>query len=64
MKANLSKKDMKTVNNVWKAMVCGSAIALAVVAVIYNPGHLFTAGLLFLVGIESEIVKKEDNEIC
>lgn len=64
MKANLSKKDVKTVNYVWKACVCGCAIALAIGAAIHNPGHLITAGLIFLVGLESEIVKNDRDEIC
>jgi hypothetical protein len=36
---------------------------MAVGAWIYNPGHLATAALIFAVGLESKIVKKEDNDI-
>ena len=41
-------------------MVIGVAAALAVCAVIYNPGHLFTAALVFAFGLESEIVKADE----
>lgn len=65
MKANESKEiEVKTINKVWKAIVIGSAAALAIGALKYNPGHLFTAGLVFAIGLESEIVKKDRDEIC
>ena len=41
-------------------MVIGAAAVIAVCAMIYNPGHLFTAGLVFAFGLESEIVKADE----
>lgn len=62
MKVFLSKKDVEIVNYAWKGLVFSAAIAMAVGAWIYNPGHLATAALIFAVGLESEIVKKDKNE--
>lgn len=39
--------------------ICSAAVALAVAALIYNPAHLFTAGLLFLAGCGVEVKKEE-----
>lgn len=64
MKVIQSKKDAKVVNYVWKGFVFACAIAMAVGAIRYNPGHLITAALIFAVGLESEIVKKDRDEIC
>ena len=62
MKVILSKKDVEIVNYAWKGLVFGAAIAMAVGAWLYNPGHLGTAALIFAVGLESKIVKKDRNE--
>ena len=64
MKVILSKKDVEIVNYAWKGFMFSAAIAMAVGALIHNLGHLITAGLIFLVGLESEIViiKKDRNE--
>lgn len=37
------------------------ALALAIVAICKNPGHLFTAALIFAVGLNVEWVKREDE---
>lgn len=50
---------MKTLTKVLRIATCSAAVALAVAAFIYNPAHLFTAGLLFLAGCSIEI-KEED----
>ena len=66
MKANLSKKvskEAKVINGVWKAIIICGAAALAIGAWIHNPWHLGTAAIIFAVGLESKIVKKEDNDI-
>lgn len=62
MKANYSK-EVKTINGVWKAIIICGAVALAIGAWIHNPWHLGTAAIIFAFGLESEIVKKEDNDI-
>ena len=56
----MSKEQVKKVNKIYRSMVIGVAAAIAVCAVIYNPGHLFTAVLVFAFGLESEIVKADD----
>ena len=50
----MSKKEVRKANNVVKGVIIGLAAILAVVAWIYNPGHLLTAGLVFAVGLECE----------
>lgn len=62
MKANVSKKA-KVINEVWKAILIGGAIALAIGAWIYNPGHLITAGIIFAAGLETKIVNEESDDI-
>ena len=62
MKANVSKKA-KVINEVWKAVLIGGAIALAIGAWFYNPGHLITAGLIFAAGLETNIVNEESDDI-
>lgn len=62
MKANYSK-DVKVINGVWKAIIIGGAIALAIGAWIHNPWHLGIAAIIFAFGLESQIVNKEDNDI-
>lgn len=50
----MSQNQLNQVNKVYHAIVIVAAIALAIVAIIYNPFHLFTAALLFALGMESE----------
>lgn len=63
MKVN-SSKDVKIINGIWKTIVIGGAIVLGIGAAIHNPGHLFTAAIIFAIGLESEIVKKDSHDIC
>lgn len=63
MKANQSK-EMKKINRIFKAVAIVSSVALGIGALIYNPGHLFTAALIFAAGLECEIVKVDANDIC
>lgn len=60
----MSKKEIRKANNVFKGVIIGLAAILAVVAWIYNPGHLLTAGLVFAVGLECEFFNEEDYDIC
>ena len=55
----ISTESAKKVNRVWKIAVISSAAILAVVAILKNPGHLFTAGIIFAIGLESDIVKPD-----
>lgn len=49
----------KTLTKAIRIAICSAAVALAVAALIYNPAHLFTAGLLFLAGCGVEVKKEE-----
>lgn len=60
----MSKNEIKKANNVVKGIIIGMAAVLAVVAFVYNPGHLFTAGLVFAFGLECEPFNEEDYDIC
>lgn len=59
----MSQKEANEVNKTFRAMVIVVAIVLAIVALIYNPAHLFTAGLLFAVGLEAEIAKADEFDL-
>lgn len=55
----MSQKELNQVNKVYHAIVIIAAIAMAITAIIYNPGHLFTAGLIYAFGINSEFKSKD-----
>jgi hypothetical protein len=44
-----------------RAIICTIAVALGIGAVIYNPGHLFTASVIFAFGL-IQCEKGEENE--
>jgi hypothetical protein len=56
----MSKEQVKKVNKIYRTMVIGAAAVIAICAMIYNPAHLFTAGLVYAFGLESEIVKADE----
>ena len=56
----MSKEQVKKVNKIYRTMVIGAAAVIAICALIYNPGHLCTAALVFAFGLESEIVKADE----
>jgi hypothetical protein len=58
----MSEDQIKLFNKVWKGFVITIAAIIAIVALCENIGHLFTAAVIFAVGLESEIVKKEDYD--
>ena len=60
----MSKESIKLINKVYKGIIISVSLALAVVAIFKNPGHLFTAGLIFAFGINSEIISKDAADIC
>ena len=49
-------------NKVYHAIVIIAAIAMAIVAIIYNPGHLFTASMIYAFGINSEFKSKDADK--
>lgn len=60
----MSKESIKLINKVYKGIIISVSLTLGVVAVFTNPGHLFTAGLIFAFGINSEIISKDAADIC
>lgn len=58
----MSTKEAKEVNKIFRVMVIGVAVILAIVAWFENPAHLFTAGLIFAAGLECEIAKGDEIE--
>lgn len=60
----MSKNEIKVINKLWKGFLFVLAVIVAVCALRQNPGHLFTAGFLLVASFESNIVKKEDHDIC
>ena len=59
----MSQKEANEVNKTFRAMVIVVAIVLAIVALIYNPAHLFTAGIIFAFGCEAEIAKADEFDL-
>lgn len=55
----MDEKSIKIVNRIYKVVMCSAAIALAIGALKHNPGHLLTAGAIWVMGVEGEIVKRE-----
>lgn len=55
----MDEKSIKIVNKIYKVIMCSAALAMAIGALMHNPGHLFTAGAILVAGLEGEIVKKE-----
>ena len=60
----MSKESIKIINKIYKGFIFSVAIALAIVAWFKNPGPLFTAGLIFAFGLNSEIISKDAADIC
>lgn len=54
----MSKKELDQVNKVWRTIVCGAAVVLAICALIYNPCHLWTSAIIFAYGQSSEFVNR------
>lgn len=63
MSKNVSKEDLMKVNRIYKVVMFSIAAALAIGAMIYNPFHLATAGLIVAYTLSSEFVAKEDGGI-
>ena len=49
----MSQKEANKVNRTFRAMIIVCAAVLAIVAFVYNPAHLFTAGIVFAFGCEA-----------
>ena len=59
----MSKKEIKAINMVLKGILFGLAGFIGVLAIMYNLGHLITAGILLVAAFESEFVNEEDYDI-
>ena len=57
----MDEKSIKTVNRSFKVVMCSAAIAMAIGAILHNPGHLFTAAAMWAIGMEGEIVKNDQE---
>ena len=60
----MSKESIKIINKIYKGFIFSMAITLAVIAILKNPGHLFTAGLIFTFGLNTELISKDAADIC
>lgn len=60
----MSKNDIKRINRIWRGFLFVLAAVIAVCAWIWNPGHLFTAGLTLAFAFETELFNEEDYDIC
>ena len=52
---------MKKLTLYTRIAICSIAVALAIAAIFQNPGHLFTAALIFAVGLNVEWKEREDR---
>lgn len=59
----MSKESLKKINRIYKTVMLTGAAALAIAAIFYNHGHLFTAMLWAAYTLESEFVMNEDGGI-
>jgi hypothetical protein len=59
----MSQREVNQVNKVLRAIIISLAAIMAITALIYNPAHLFTAGIIFAAGLEAEFVKADQFDI-
>lgn len=55
----MSKESLRKINRIYKAAMLSGAAALAVGALLYNHGHLFTAMLVAAYALTSKFVEKD-----
>ena len=58
----MSQKELNQVNKVYHAIVTVVAFTIAVIAIIYNPGHLLTASMIYGMGVTSEFKSKDADK--
>ena len=56
----MSNDSIKLINKWFKCGMTILAIAIGIGAIIYNPGHLFSAALVWAFGKECEIIYNEE----
>ena len=59
----MSQKEANKVNKTFHAIVSVFCLVLAIVAVFYNPAHIFSAAIIYSFGINAEIVKADDIDL-
>ena len=59
----MSQQEINQLNKVCRTVIVGIAAVLAVFAFIFNPCHLFTAGVIFAAGLEVEVVKADKFDL-
>ena len=59
----VSKEDLRKVNRIYKVVMFSLAAALAIGALIYNPFHLATAGLIVAYALSSGFVENKEGGI-
>ena len=52
---------MKKSTIITRVIICGTAVALGIGAMIHNPAHWFTAAIIFAIGLNVEWKEKEDR---
>lgn len=60
---NVSKEDLRKANRIYKVAMFSLAAALTIGALIYNPFHLATAGIIVAYALESRFVKNKEGRI-
>ena len=63
MSKNVSKEDLRKINRIYKVVLFSIAAALAIGALIYNPFHLATAGIIVAYALESRFVENKEGRI-
>ena len=59
----MSQKEANQINKYCRAIIIGFAAVMAILALIYNPAHIFTAGIIFAAGLEAEIAKADEFDL-
>jgi hypothetical protein len=59
----MSQKEVNHLNRVFRRVVISIAALMAVFAIIYNPGHLVTASIIYIFGAEAEFVKSDKFDL-
>jgi hypothetical protein len=59
----MSQKEANKINKTFRTVIIACAAVLVIVAFVYNPAHLFTAGVVFAFGCEAEIAKADEFDL-
>lgn len=59
----MSQKELNQVNKIYHVVMNSLAIMIAIGAILYNTFHLFTACMVFAVGLESDIQKADSDKL-